>query len=233
MQLLMIRHARPERSIDTADPGLTDLGRRQAAQLRHAAHTGHLARIFVSPQRRALETAEPLSRQYGIVPEIEPGLAEYDVDYHRYIPFHEAAQKDPDTYQRIRSGLLPRYVDSVAFRARVMESVQWVTAQAEHDDTVAVMTHGGVINALLQHILGLEKPMTFALEYVSISRVLVSRDGTMKVASVNETSHVGDEFRDRRVIGSEAPSNSASPEHARRVYGPEHVATHEGTPSGY
>jgi len=198
----MIRHAQPERSIDTADPGLTDLGHRQAAELCHATESSRVTRIFVSPQRRAQQTAEPLSRLCGIVPDIEPGLAEYDVDHHYYIPFHEAAQKDPDTYERIRAGLLPRYVDLEAFRTRVVDSVQRVAAAASHDETVAVISHGGVINALFQQILGLEKPMTFALEYVSVSRFLVSRNGTMKVASINETSHVREELRDRpRFIG--------------------------------
>jgi len=124
----MIRHARPQRSSDTADPGLTELGHRQAAELCRAADPGRVTRIVVSPQRRARETAEPLSRHCGIVPDIEPGLAEYDVDHHYYVPFHEAAQRDPDTYERIRAGLLPRYVDQEAFRTRVVESVRRVAA---------------------------------------------------------------------------------------------------------
>lgn len=197
MQLLMVRHALPERSATTADPGLADLGRHQASALCDALEGHRIARIFVSPQRRARETAEPLRIRRALTPDVEHMLAEYDVDHHHYIPFHEAERADADTYDRIRAGLLPNYVDETAFRGRVLDGIRAVVDRADHEDTVAVVTHGGVINVLLQHLLALAKPMTFPLEYVSVSRVLVSRNGTMKVASINETAHTTGLLPDR------------------------------------
>ena len=63
----MIRHARPERidhDPDGADPGLTDLGHRQAEAMAHALAHEPFSAIYVSPQRRALHTADPLGAQH-------------------------------------------------------------------------------------------------------------------------------------------------------------------------
>ena len=52
------------------------------------------------------------------------------------------------------AGHLPSTVDEDAFRARVRAAVDDVVATADHDDTVAVFSHGGVINVVLHEILG-------------------------------------------------------------------------------
>ena len=51
-------------------------------------------------------------------------------------------------------GHLPAGVDEDAFRARIGAAVADVVAAADHDQTVAVFSHGGVINVLLHEILG-------------------------------------------------------------------------------
>ena len=49
-----------------------------------------------------------------------------------------------------------------------------------------------VVNAVLHRLLGTATPLTFPIDYCSITRVLVSRSGHRTVASVNETQHVLD-----------------------------------------
>ncbi len=67
-----------------------------------------------------------------------------------------------------------------------------VVAAADHEDTVAVFGHGGVINVLLHHILGTERLLSFHVDYASVTRLLSSRSGKLAVASVNGTEHVWD-----------------------------------------
>ncbi len=55
-----------------------------------------------------------------------------------------------------------------------------------------MFSHGGVINTVLQHVLGNERLIAFNIDYVSVTRVLRSRDGRCSSASVNETQHVWD-----------------------------------------
>ncbi|WP_420879305.1 histidine phosphatase family protein [Rhodococcus sp. (in: high G+C Gram-positive bacteria)] len=195
MQLVLVRHALPEHvavAEGRADPGLTELGHRQARRLPSALTDVTVARVVASSQRRAIETAGPLVESLGARPVIDERLAEYDADQGYYIPIHEARERMPEAFERIRAGLLPDFVDEGAFRRRVLEAIDAVVGQSSHADTVVIVAHGGVINVVLQDLLELPRPLTFPIDYVSISRVLVSRNGTRRVASVNETAHVRD-----------------------------------------
>ena len=71
-------------------------------------------------------------------------------------------------------------------------SVDDLVAAADHDDTVAVFSHGGVINVLLHRILGTERLLSFHVDYASVTRLLSSRTGRLAVAAVNTTEHVWD-----------------------------------------
>lgn len=198
MQLLLIRHALPVLSRVTegrADPALAEEGRVQAARLPDALAPYRIRRIFSSPQRRALETAGPLAVERDLPVEQIVDLAEYDYDLDHYIPFDDARELAPAAFERIRAGLLPEFVDEEAFRARVLSGVDRIVGACEHEDTVAVFAHGGVVNAVLQDILGLARPLEFPLEYTSVTRVLVSRNGARRAASINETGHVQDLLR--------------------------------------
>lgn len=195
MQLILVRHALPEHvtaAQGRADPGLTEHGHRQARRLPAALDGFRVARVVTSPQRRAMETAGPLVESGAWSLDADDRFAEYDVDQGYYVPIHEARERMPDAYERIRAGLLPEFVDEDAFRDRVRRATDAVVAQSQHDDTVVIVAHGGVINVMLQDILDLPRPLTFPLDYVSLSRVLASRDGGRRVASVNETAHVRD-----------------------------------------
>lgn len=203
MQLLLVRHALPERILSVADdgvadPGLTPEGTEQAKRLPLALAPYGVSALVSSPQRRALATAAPVAEALGLPVGTDPGLAEYDHGHSHYIPIHEAKDIAPDTYAQILAGHLPDFVDEQAFRARVLAGFGRVVAAANHADTVAVFAHGGVINVYLQHLLGLERPLTFPLDYTSVTRVLISRNGSTRTASVNETGHVRDLLTSRR-----------------------------------
>ena len=48
-------------------------------------------------------------------------------------------------------------------------------AAGDHEDTVAVFSHGGVINGLLHGILRTEKILCVNVDYAGITRLLSSR----------------------------------------------------------
>ncbi len=62
----------------------------------------------------------------------------------------------------------------------------------DHDDTVAVFSHGGVINVLLHEILGTRRLLSFPIDYASVTRLLYSRSGRASVVATNGTEHVWD-----------------------------------------
>lgn len=196
MQLVLVRHALPERIHGTdsrapADPQLTERGERQAARLVDALGTD-IARLYSSPLARARGTAGPLAAALRREPEIVDDLREYDSDAAHYVPVHEMARLDPAAWDRMLAGLLPESVDVPAFTARVDGALEKVIAAHPGRATAVVVAHAGVINTWLAHLLGIARPLAFPLDYAGVTRVLAGRDGRRVVRTVNETQHVAD-----------------------------------------
>ncbi|KRD04937.1 phosphoglycerate kinase [Mycobacterium sp. Root265] len=194
MQLLLVRHALPLRSEpgEGSDPQLSEEGLAQAARLPDALSRFPVTRLVSSPQRRAQQTAGPLAEKLGLAVDVDERLAEYDRDLGHYIPIEQIAKENPEELARLISGHLPSAVDEKAFLERVLAAVGDLVAASDHEDTVAVFSHGGVINVLLHHILGTERLLSFHVDYASVTRLLSSRIGKLSVASVNGTEHVWD-----------------------------------------
>jgi 2,3-bisphosphoglycerate-dependent phosphoglycerate mutase len=200
VQLILVRHALPERVHHTdrtgvpegpADPPLTELGHRQAARLVQALGRDVTA-VYASPLARALATAAPLAAALGGEPRIDPDLREYDADARSYIPVHDMARLDPTGWERILAGLLPEHVDLPAFVDRVDAALMRIVAAHPGRSTAVVVAHAGVINVWLARLLGISRPLAFPLDYAGITRVIVGRDGRRVVRTVNETAHVAD-----------------------------------------
>jgi broad specificity phosphatase PhoE len=194
VQLLLIRHALPLRSEpgQGSDPDLSDEGIQQALRLPEALKRFPISRLVSSPQRRSIQTAQPVSDALGVAIEIDERLAEYDRDLEHYIPIEQIAAEYPQELARLASGHLPSSVDEDAFLARINDGIRDIADTGDHEDTVAVFSHGGVINGLLHSILRTEKILCVNVDYAGITRLLSSRKGELYVASVNGTEHVWD-----------------------------------------
>lgn len=196
MQLVLVRHALPERIhgagvVGPADPQLTELGLRQAHRLVDALG-GDVAGVYSSPLARARATAAPLAAALGCEPVIVDELREYDSDAAHYVPVHEMARLAPGAWDRMLAGLLPEGVDVPAFTARVDGALEKIVAAHPGRATAVVVAHAGVVNAWVAQLLGIARPLAFPLDYAGITRVLAARDGRRVVRTVNETSHVAD-----------------------------------------
>lgn len=194
MQLLLVRHALPLRSEhgEGSDPNLSDQGLAQTERLPEALDRFPISRVVSSPQRRAIQTAEPVAAARGLTVEIDDRFAEYDRDLPLYIPVEQIREEMPEEWARLAQGHLPSAVDEDAFLARVRAAVDDLVAAVDPEDTVAVFSHGGVINVLLHQILGTARLLSFPVDYASVTRLLFSRSGQATVAGVNGVEHVWD-----------------------------------------
>jgi probable phosphoglycerate mutase len=194
MQVLLVRHALPLRSErgQGSDPDLSDEGKAQVARLPAALARFPISRVLSSPQRRAIRTAEPVAAARELPVEVDERFAEYDRDLPVYIPIEQIREENPQEWARLAQGHLPGAVDEDAFRARVLAAVDDLVAAADPEDTVAVFSHGGVINLLLHEILGTARLLSFPVDYASVTRLLYSRSGQATVATVNAVEHVWD-----------------------------------------
>jgi probable phosphoglycerate mutase len=161
----------------------------QAQRLPDALKRFPISRLVSSPQRRAMQTAQPVADALGLTVDVDERLAEYDYGLSHYTPIEEASQED---LQRLIDGHLPGDVDEDAFQARVKAGVDDLVAAANHEDTVAAFCHGGVINALVHQIMRTERLLCVQVDYAGVTRLLSSRDGKLGVASVNGIEHVWD-----------------------------------------
>jgi broad specificity phosphatase PhoE len=194
VQLLLIRHALPLRSEpgQGSDPELSEEGIEQAKRLPDALVRFPITRLVSSPQVRSIQTAQPVADALGLTVEIDERLAEYDRDMEHYIPIEQIAAEFPEELARLAQGHLPSSVDEPAFLDRINAGISELVAKGEHEDTIAVFTHGGVINGLLHIVLRTEKILCFNVDYAGVSRLLSSREGNLYVAAVNGTEHVWD-----------------------------------------
>ena len=194
MQLLLIRHALPTRTQagEGSDPELTESGREQARRLPDALARFPISRLVSSPQRRAFQTAEPVESARGLTVDIEDRLAEYDRGLSHYVPLEQVRVERPDDWARMAAGELPGAVDTGAFRDRIRGALADIVAAADHTDTVAVFSHGGVINVVLHEILGTSNLLSFPIDYASVTQLRYSRSGRVTVGGVNNVEHVWD-----------------------------------------
>jgi probable phosphoglycerate mutase len=183
MELVLVRHARPERidhDPNGADPALTDLGHRQAAAMARYLSDQPIEHIYVSPQRRAQQTAAPLIDTLQVSHSTVDGVAEYDLGHHTYIPGEEYGPLTAEDLQELIDGLT-----GDEFQKRVLDSFEVIIGD-NPGRTVAVVCHGGVISALLASVLHTDPSNYFDTSYTSVTRVRASRSGRRSLASFNE-----------------------------------------------
>jgi len=194
VQVLLIRHALPLRSEvgEGSDPELAPDGWEQARRLPAALKRFGISRLVSSPQRRARQTADPVAGALGLPVDIDDRMAEYDRGMSHYVPLEEVRTERPHDWARMADGQLPGAVDTEEFTARVLSALQDIVGSADHTETVAVFSHGGVINVVLHEILGTAKPLSFPIDYASVTHLRHSRQGTFTVAGVNAIEHVWD-----------------------------------------
>ena len=193
MELLVIRHALPLRAASSdgspADPPLSEEGRRQAALLSAWLADERIDALYASPMRRARETAEPLAAAHGLEIALAPGLVELDHRASEYVPLEEIKAQDRDAWLALVRGGLYAGVDMPAFRRGVEATFERIIA-SHAGGRVAVVCHGGVINAWAGHVLGIAAPHFFEPGYTSVQRFLAASSGERNVASLNELAHL-------------------------------------------
>lgn len=165
-RVYLVRHGRAAAGWDTdPDPGLDDIGRRQAERVAtELGPRGPLA-ITSSPLRRCQETALPLSRAWRRPLGIDPAVAEIPspegVPMGERVPWLRAAMAG--TW----SDLGPRYT---SFRDGVVAAVLGTGT-----DTV-IVSHFVAINAVIGAALGDDRLVIRSLDNCSVT--IVEVDGT-------------------------------------------------------
>ena len=187
MELILVRHARPERSEATSDPHLSLKGHDQAARVAQWLAADRIDAVWSSTMRRAIQTAEPFATKAGHKIRQHSGLVEFDRATGVYIPVDELKRENYAAWQNLAQGGYG--VDMNVFQAEVVGAMEEILA-THQSQKVAVFCHGGVINVWAAHVLGIKPRVFFEADYASISRFLCARGGQRNVVSLNECAHL-------------------------------------------
>lgn len=195
VELVLIRHgqqAMPDASAarnELIDPPLSAIGRRQAALLGAALGGESFSAVYASGLRRAADTAVAVSGDPGAVRAV-PELREI-------VPFGNLSDSDSldptidfraDFLRTRRFDAFPHTEPSDALRARVRKAMDTIVA-AHSGESIAVVSHGGVINAYLAELLDVRQDMFVTVAHASVSRVLLA-EGRWAVHGLNGTAHL-------------------------------------------
>ena len=120
------------------------------------------------------------------------GIAEYDREASEYIPVEQLKAEGGQGWRDVITGAAhdAQGIDPYEFRRGVVAAIEAIIT-AHPGEKVAAVCHGGVINAYLTHILGIEDPTGFYYpNYTSINRVAAAGSGERSVLTLNETCHL-------------------------------------------
>ena len=189
-----MRHALPVRRENTdgpADPELSADGILQAGHFAEYLSLEHIDAIYSSPMLRARQTAAPIASVFDLDLTIVDGVAEFDRHSEWYVPVEELkAANDPRWHELVSGEWTATHETEDEFISRVTSAVEKIISN-HGSQRVAVVCHGGVINAYIATILGLgSKRGFFYPNYTSIHRIAAARSGERSVVTLNETSHL-------------------------------------------
>lgn len=181
--IYLIRHGEPASGWGepegSPDPGLTDLGHKQARAVgaRLAALQGaeKPTRLLTSPLRRCRQTAEPFAELSGLSPEVAPAVAEIPTP---------AGVVGPDRAPWLRTAMAGRWseidgIDGVAWRDGVVAALLQAGG-------AAVFTHFVAINAAVSAATGADTVLAFRPAQGSITTLRID-GGHLKLEQLGES----------------------------------------------
>ena len=175
--LVLVRHGqtdwnRTRRIQGASDIPLNDVGRRQARDAAATLADGGWAAVYTSPLSRAAETASIVAAGLGLPePVVVPGLAE------RGYGLAEGLTGD-EVRERFRGAPVPGRESVQSVLARALEELDGL-AERHPDDGIVVVTHGGVIGALIRWLTDEQLPAPGNLILNGSSHMFEHRDGAL------------------------------------------------------
>lgn len=177
-----------------SDPGLTELGQRQAEAVGRRLAEEPVQRVVSSDLRRAADTAKTIARALDVPHDSDPRLREMFYGEWEGKTQEEIVERDRDVWDRLAKPSADFRAPGGESLAEVRERVHaaYLEIVAAHvDETAVLVAHGNAIGLLLAALLDLpyENAWRFQLQNTGVT-VIRDFDGTPVVASVNETAHL-------------------------------------------
>ncbi len=200
-RLYLVRHGQQE--IDFAgpvgamvDPPLSECGQRQAEAAGRALAGRPITAVYCSPLLRARDTAAAIARHHGLEPVAVADLREVEVwrempqetSVADFLGVHYLAALRERMVQEKSWDVYPYSEPSAVFRRRSVNAVEAILAAHPGQD-IAIVCHGGVINAYTGHLIATPYDMFFRPAHASIS-VVAAGQGRRAIRTLNDVHHL-------------------------------------------
>lgn len=201
VEILLIRHGEQQffENIPLGqayDAPLSELGQKQAQAVGLRLAPARLGRVYTSDMRRAHDTARAIASHHRLQPIVIPDLRE--IDLWQRAPQDKGLldiytrEQLADIYREVtrtrKHTAYPYCEDVEAFKTRVFRAIDHIIEQSI-GMRVAVVCHGGVINAILARVFRSPFDHLVPVHHTSIS-VMRAADTRRVILTINDYSHV-------------------------------------------
>jgi broad specificity phosphatase PhoE len=197
----LIRHGETDWNLNGRWQGHTDVplnevGRAQARRLaaRLRADGARFDALYSSDLQRAWETAHAVAVALDLTPQPLPALREIDVGAWGGLTRAEVIARDGEVYERIRSGEdlarggAERFLD---LYTRVVAAVEHLADQ-QPGRTLALVTHGGPVRALLMHAAREKAGLNLQRVHIGNTSItiLIGDHSGWDLGAINDMTHL-------------------------------------------
>ncbi len=195
-EIVFVRHAESQANLDGVwngriDGPLSETGVASLESLGRRLSRWHFDAVLSSPMTRALETARSFSDDVAVVDD----LIEIDLGNWEGMPFDEVREKHGEELAAaVETRTLPMGGTGESLQQvgeRAVAAVDRIFEEMGDDDRVAVVTHGGFMQAVLhRHLAGDGRRAHAFTANTGMTRILLQH-GRVRLASFNDTGHLG------------------------------------------
>ena len=201
MRLYVVRHGETDANksglaLGRSDVELNETGRWQAERVAEALAREPVARVYSSPLKRAVATAEMIAGKHCLSVQIDDGLVEMDLAALDGMPFHEARERYPHYLDAWLGRRLPIASDPGGERLEQVTERAWLAIERIRErhhqgETVVAVTHNFVIQCLLCRVLGMDlEDFRRLRHHVTGITAFEFEDGRAILSSMNDTCHL-------------------------------------------
>lgn len=155
-------------------------------------------KLYSSPLKRTIETAEIVSTASGKEIVTDNNIMEINMGEWEGISFQTFMSQDPELFKMFvqcpANVKIPGGEKIINFRNRIIEWLDKILQMS--DNTVALVTHAGVINTILCYVLGqdMNSLWRFKTENSSLCEIFFNGNSA-RVMKINDTTHLTDDLR--------------------------------------
>lgn len=177
-----------------ADIPLNETGQQQAAALRNRLKSWPIDTIYTSDLQRCVQTAVPLATELGLEPIKLTAWRERDVGDFSGLTSEQAREQYPNVWVAATRGMVdpPNGEPFAAVQRRAWRAFEAVVNMQRDGGTVLVVSHGGLLHALLGQVMGIDPGIygRFSMRGNTGLSVVEVNDRGPVVVRLNDTSHL-------------------------------------------